>query len=48
LAALAKIANDDPQQFSLLNLESSEGVSRVTVSSGEVMTAAIESGFEVR
>jgi predicted ATPase len=48
LRALAPLVEAQPDVFSLANLEKKGVESRVTVSSGEVMAAAIESGFEVR
>ena len=48
LEALSAIVNESPDSFSLLNLEFVKDTSRVTVSPGEVMAAALKSGLEVR
>lgn len=48
IASLKAIVGDQPDSFSLLNLERSEGSSRVVVSPGEVMAAALQSGFDLR
>jgi predicted ATPase len=48
LAALSSIVSEDTESFCLLNLESVQGISRITVSPGDVMAAALQSGFELR
>jgi len=49
IKALGEAINQDSEgAFCLLNIENRKGASSVSVSTGEVMAAAIDSGFEIR
>jgi AAA15 family ATPase/GTPase len=48
LRSLLPVLEESGKHFSLLKTERVEGNPRVFVSAGEVMTAAIQSGFELR
>lgn len=48
LMALAPVVAGESKRFTLLNVEKKEAASRVVVTEGEVFSAALSSGFEVR
>jgi predicted ATPase len=48
LNAIGPLAHEHAGDFCLMNIEAAEDGSRVTLSTGDVMAAAIQSGFEVR
>ena len=48
LQSLTDAISEDAAAFALLNLDNSDGASAITVSPGDVMAAALSSGFEIR
>jgi predicted ATPase len=48
LHALTPLFAEHADSFALLNVDSTGGSTRITVSAGEIMASAIQSGFEVR